>query len=45
MNISTAHPRLVILGIGLAITFEIGIIAGTFDSQHALAASNSNAQT
>jgi hypothetical protein len=29
----TAHPRFVTLGIGLAVTFGIGITSGIFDHQ------------
>jgi|tagenome__1003787_1003787.scaffolds.fasta_scaffold20548252_2 hypothetical protein len=31
MNIVTSHPKLVTLGIGLAITFTIGTVIGMLD--------------
>ena len=33
MNIITAHPKLVTLGIGLAITFVVGTAIGMVDHQ------------
>ncbi len=38
MNVLTAYPKLVILGISVAITFGIGIVSGVLDAQqvHAL---------
>ena len=38
MNMVTAHPKLVTLGIGLAITFVIGTAIGMVDHQSAYAA-------
>ncbi len=38
INVLTANPKLVTLGIGLAITFGVGIATGMVDSHHALAA-------
>ncbi len=38
INIITAQPKLVTLGIGLAITFGIGIISGIIEAQQAHAA-------
>ena len=37
MNMITAHPKLVTLGIGLAITFVIGTAIGTVDHNQAFA--------
>jgi len=37
LNTLTAQPKLVTLGIGLAITFVIGIAIGMVDHQEALA--------
>jgi hypothetical protein len=35
MNIVSAHPRLVTLGIGLAITFGIGLVSGIAETHQA----------
>ena len=44
MNIVTAHPKLVTLGIGLGITFVIGTAIGMVETQqaHAILAASSS---
>ena len=37
MNTITAHPKLAMFGIGLAVTFAISIAIGMVDHQEALA--------
>jgi hypothetical protein len=37
MNLLSAHPKLVTFGIGLAVTFVVGIAIGMLDHQQAYA--------
>jgi hypothetical protein len=42
MNIIAIHPKAVTLGIGLAITFAVGVIIGSLENNHAFAFYNPN---